>query len=52
LLKAVLEVAGFQETDMAVVVSLSQNDIEEFKKNGLDIAIHRMRMVKEEPQKL
>src|SRR6202140_2120196 len=39
----------FQETDMAVVVSQSQNEIEEFKKKGLDIAIHRKRMVKENP---
>src|SRR5207245_883853 len=28
----------FQETDMAVVVSPSQNELEEFKKKGLDIA--------------
>lgn len=34
-------------TDMAVVVSQSQNEIEEFKKKGLDIATHRRRMVKE-----
>lgn len=38
----------FQETDMAVVVSPSQNEIEEFKKKGLDIANHRKRMVKED----
>ena len=38
----------FQETDMAVVVSPSQNEIEEFKKKGLDIATHRKRMVKED----
>ncbi len=38
----------FQETDMAVVVSQSQNEIEEFKKKGLDIAVHRKRMVKED----
>ncbi len=41
----------FQETDMAVVVSQSQNEIEEFKKKGLDIAIHRKRMVKEDLEK-
>jgi len=35
-------------TDMAVVVSSSQNEIEEFKKKGLDIAKHRKRMVKED----
>ena len=33
---------------MAVVVSQSQNEIEEFKKKGLDIATHRKRMVKED----
>jgi type I restriction enzyme, R subunit len=38
----------FQATDMAVVVSPSQNEIEEFKKKGLDIATHRKRMVKED----
>jgi type I restriction enzyme R subunit len=38
----------FEKTDMAVVVSQSQNEIEEFKSKGLDIAIHRKRMVKED----
>ena len=38
----------FEETDMAVVVSSAQNEIEEFKHKGLDIAIHRKRMVKED----
>ncbi len=38
----------FEETDMAVVVSSAQNEIEEFKKKGLDIATHRKRMVKED----
>src|SRR6185437_10734739 len=38
----------FEETDMAVVVSPEQNEIEEFKKKGLDIAVHRKRMVKED----
>jgi type I restriction enzyme, R subunit len=37
-----------RQTDMAVVVSSSQNEIEEFKKKGLDIATHRKRMVKED----
>jgi type I restriction enzyme, R subunit len=41
----------FQSTDMAVVVSSSQNEIEEFKKKGLDIAKHRKRMVKEDLEK-
>ncbi len=38
----------FEETDMAVVVSTAQNEIEEFKAKGLDIATHRKRMVKED----
>jgi type I restriction enzyme R subunit len=37
-----------KETDMAVVVSQSQNEIEEMKKKGLDIVLHRKRMVKED----
>ena len=38
----------FEQTDMAVVISQSQNEIEEFKKKGLDIASHRKRIVKED----
>ncbi|HEY4675883.1 MAG TPA: type I restriction endonuclease subunit R [Candidatus Angelobacter sp.] len=38
----------FENTDMAVVVSQSQNEIEQFKQKGLDIATHRKRMVKED----
>ncbi|MGA7222395.1 MAG: type I restriction endonuclease subunit R [Candidatus Acidiferrales bacterium] len=41
----------FEQTDMAAVVSQSQNEIEEFKKKGLDIASHRKRMVKEDLEK-
>ena len=37
-----------EETDMAVVVSQSQNEVEEFRNKGLDIATHRKRMVREE----
>ncbi len=37
-----------EETDMAVVVSQSQNEIEDFKKKGLNIAAHRKKMVKED----
>ena len=37
-----------QETDMAVVVSQSQNEIKEMKKKGVDIEPHRKRMVKED----
>jgi type I restriction enzyme R subunit len=36
-----------EETDMAVVVSQSQNEVTEMKKKGLDIAPHRKRMVTE-----
>jgi type I restriction enzyme R subunit len=35
-------------TDMAVVVSQAQNEIQEFRDNGLDIATHRKRMTSEE----
>nr|VFK12890.1 MAG: type I restriction enzyme, R subunit [Candidatus Kentron sp. LPFa]VFK29149.1 MAG: type I restriction enzyme, R subunit [Candidatus Kentron sp. LPFa] len=35
-------------TDMAVVVSSSQNEIEEMKAKGLDIAPHRKRMISED----
>ena len=40
-----------QETDMAVVVSQSQNEVEEMKKKGVDIIPHRKRMVKEDLDK-
>ena len=33
---------------MAVVVSQSQNEVEEFRKKGLDIATHRRRMIHEQ----
>ena len=36
-----------EETGMAVVVSQSQNEIEDFRDKGLDILPHRKRMVKE-----
>jgi type I restriction enzyme, R subunit len=42
------KLAYFEATDMAVVVSQSQNEIEEFKKKGLDIATHRKRFVSED----
>jgi type I restriction enzyme R subunit len=41
----------FEETDMAVVVSQSQGEIEEFQKKGLDIGAHRKRIVKEDLEK-
>lgn len=37
-----------QTTDMAVVVSQSQNEIEDLKDKGLDIIPHRQRMLKED----
>lgn len=36
-----------EETSMAVVVSQSQNEIEDFRDKGLDILPHRKKMVKE-----
>ncbi len=36
-----------QTTDMAVIVSQGQNEVEDLKKKGLDIKPHRERMVKE-----
>ena len=40
-----------RETDMAVVVSQAQNEVEDLKKKGVDIAAHRQRMVKEDLDK-
>ena len=37
-----------EETDMAVVVSPSQNEAEDLKKKGVDITPHRRRMVTED----
>lgn len=37
-----------EATDMAVVVSQGQNEVEELKKKGLDIAPHRKRMLKDD----
>ena len=42
------KISYMQETDMAVVVSSSQNEVEEMKKKGVDIVPHRQRMVKED----
>ena len=42
------KLAFMRETDMAVVVSQSQNEIADMKKLGLDIERHRVRMMKEE----
>jgi type I restriction enzyme, R subunit len=38
-----------ETTDMAVIVSPGQNEIEEMRKLGLDIEPHRIRMVKSQP---
>lgn len=40
-------IAYMLETDMAVILSASQNEGEEFAKKGLDILPHRRRIVKE-----
>ncbi len=40
-------VSFMQQTDMAVVVSQSQGEIEEFREKGLDIRRHRERMIRE-----
>lgn len=37
-----------EETDQAVIISSSQNEIDDFRKEGLDIAPHRVRMQKED----
>jgi type I restriction enzyme R subunit len=37
-----------EKTDMAVVVSQSQNEIEDLRKKGIEILPHRTRMVKED----
>ena len=37
-----------EETDMAVVISSSQNEVEDFKEKGLDILTHRKRMLNED----
>jgi type I restriction enzyme, R subunit len=42
------EITYMSATDMAVVVSQSQNEIAEMAKKGLDIEPHRRRMVKED----
>ncbi|MBA4388403.1 MAG: DEAD/DEAH box helicase [Verrucomicrobia bacterium] len=42
------KVKYMKETDMAVVVSASQNEQEDFQKKGLDILVHRKRMAKED----
>lgn len=40
-----------QSTDMAVVVSSAQNEVEDLQKKGVDILPHRRRMVREDLEK-
>ena len=42
------QIRFMEATDMAVVVSQSQNEIDDFKRRGLDILPHRKRMVQED----
>lgn len=42
------QIQYMEDIDMAVVVSQEQNEIDKFKKLGLDIAKHRKKMVKED----
>jgi type I restriction enzyme R subunit len=46
--KVAAVVKFMEQTDMAVVVSSAQNEVETFKKKGLNIAPHRARMMKED----
>lgn len=41
-------IATMKKTDMAVIVSSAQNEIDDFKKKGMDILPHRERMLKED----
>jgi type I restriction enzyme R subunit len=41
------EIAFMRETDMAVVISQSQNEIADMNERDLDISVHRRRMVEE-----
>ncbi|MEA5579561.1 type I restriction endonuclease subunit R [Anabaena sp. UHCC 0451] len=43
------QIRYMEETDMAVIVSQSQGEVEAFQKKQLDITPHRQRMVKESP---
>lgn len=42
------KISYMQETDMAVVISSSQNEVAEMKKKGVDIVPHRRRIVQED----
>jgi type I restriction enzyme R subunit len=41
-------IAFMRQTDMAVVISQEQNEVDFFRRHGIDIAPHRKRMVKEQ----
>ena len=43
----IARISLMEATDMAVVVSQGQNEVEDLKKKGLDIAPHRQRMLKD-----
>ncbi len=45
----VVRIQYMQETDMAVVISQSQNEFNAFQEKGLDITPHRRRIVNESP---
>lgn len=42
------KISLLEETDMAVIVSQSQNEIHDMEKKGLDIRSHRKRMIEED----
>lgn len=42
-----IKIAFMQETDMAVVVSSAQNEVEDLREQGVDIVPHRKRMIDE-----
>jgi type I restriction enzyme R subunit len=42
------EISYMEETDMAVVISQSQNEIADMREKGLDIRPHRERMIRED----
>lgn len=44
-----VQIRYLEETDMAVVISSSQGEIDAFKQKGLDITPHRKRLVSESP---
>ena len=42
------QIRSMEQTDMAVVVSQGQNEIDDFRTRGLDIVPHRRRMIQED----